>query len=147
MTCLFLNKGLWIITELIMHINWKVPVDAIKIQKQAQNGKWEVGIKLFQQTSKAFCEFGLEAVALFHRRLCGKKHFSAFNFPTILRNRVRRYCPDVRLVRGRAAVSPHLSTPLKWKLLSGHIWCDHTSTLHPCPKLFLVCFGPEESLL
>lgn len=90
--------------------------------------KWKMRSrhKIIPTNIKGFCEFGLEAVVPFHRILCSKKHFySAFNFPTILRHRMSLGYIDVRLVSGIAAVSPRLPPALKWKSLSGHIWCDH----------------------
>lgn len=106
MTCLFLNKCLWIITEFIMHINWKVPVVAIKFQKQAYHGKWEVGIKLFQQTSKGFVNFNW------------RQSYSFIGFCAVRNTSIQHSifqqsnewmglcCIDVRLVSGIAAVSP-----------------------------------------
>lgn len=54
MTCLLPDKCLWIITEFITCTGWTLPAVAIRIQKRAYRGKWDVGIKWFQQTSKAF---------------------------------------------------------------------------------------------
>lgn len=81
--------------------------------------------KIIPTNIKGFCEFGLEAVTLFHRILCSKKHYSAFNFPTIRRHRMGPCFTGVRLVSGVAAVSPRLPPALKWKFISGHMWCDH----------------------
>lgn len=109
--------------------------------------KWKMRSrhKIIPTNIKGFCEFGLEAVTLFHRILCAKKSFySAFNFPTILRHGMALCCIDVRLVSGKAAVSLRLPTALKWKSISGHTWCDQSlpaSTPQPCSKLFLVSFG------
>ena len=90
--------------------------------------KWKMRSrhKIIPRNIKGFREFGLEALVLFHRILCSKKRFySAFNFPTIPRHRMGLCCIDVRLVSGIAAVSPCLLPALKWKSISGHIWCDH----------------------
>lgn len=115
MTCLFLNKGLWIITEFIMHINWKSACSHNQNSKASIKWKMRSRHKIIPTNIKGFCEFGLEAVAPFHRILCSKKHFhSAFNFPTILSRRMGLCCIDVRLVSGIAAVSPRLPLALKW---------------------------------
>ncbi len=125
MTCLFLSKGLWIIT---VHNAYQLKSACSGNQNSKASIKWKMRSrhKIIPTNFKGFCEFGLEAVVLFHRILWGKKHFhSAFNFPTILRQRMGLHCIDVRLVSGIAAVSPHLPPALKWKSTSGHIWCDH----------------------
>ena len=99
--------------------------------------------KIIPTNIKGFGEFGSEAVALFHRILCRKKSFySAFNFPTILRRRMGLCCIDVRLVSGMAAVSPRLPPALKWKSISGHVWCDHClwpPHFNHVQSFFLVC--------
>lgn len=111
--------------------------------------KWKMRSrhKIIPTNIKGFWKLGLEALVLFHRILCRKKHFySAFNFPTIFGHRIGLCCKVSE--RRIAAVSP---PALKWKSISGHVWCDHSPlvpTLQPCPELFfLVCFGLQENSL
>lgn len=125
MTCLFLNKCLWIITEFIMHINWKVPVVAIKIQKQAYHGKWEVGIKLFQQTSKGFVNFNWRQSYSFigFRAVRNTIQHSIFQQLSGMNGPLLYWCKVSQW--HSCSFTPFPTPALKWKSISGHIWCDH----------------------
>lgn len=109
--------------------------------------KWKMRSrhKIIPTNIKGFWKLGLEALVLFHRILCRKKHFySAFNFPTIFGHRIGLCCKVSE--RCLAAVSP---AALKWKSISSHVWCDHSPWLPHLPRVcfFHVCFGLQENSL
>lgn len=114
MTCLFLNKGLWIITG--VHNAYQLKSACSRNQNSKASIKWKLRSrhKIIPANIKGFCEFGFEAVALFHRILCRKKCSIRHSiFQQFCGIEWGLCCIDVRLVGGISAVSPPFTTSIE----------------------------------